>query len=317
MVQFYNNNNSVVVHRQSHHHHHVTTKNPFSHIQTKAVQDLLCAVLLSPLFRVRVIKQTSPENSHKSEDESLGGVVSTFESLTKNQGPMELWKGCFLTAIKDLPAMVANEWLREPLRDQLGFRTVSRTIDPVRYYVNVMTETSILGSVGALISAPFNVLYTRMAVDTKGGNLAKYRSAIDCATQVVSNEGVGGLFVGWDAAVLQGIMYRSAFLCAYKYCRIAMLGETEQPLWKVWLFYQLVSTFSSVVSYPLDTINKRMIVRADKSNGKSSYKNTVDALVQISNKEGFLSLYKGFWINRLINIASAAISLGTLMIMEE
>ncbi len=90
---------------------------------------------------------------------------------------------------------------------------------------------------------------------------------------------------------------------------------------------------ASAVSYPFDTVYRRMIAQShfarvteednDRNSHDSSgdenkrYRNVLHAMSQIVREEGIASLYKGFWLNRLTNIMSAAISLGTLMIMEQ
>lgn len=213
-----------------------------------------------------------------------------------------------------------------------------------------------------IFQRPFDNLFTRASImlplnsptEPRDHNLSYLSSSPSSGT---NDSLVGKLknfvkqlwIVGYDASILQQVTYRTTFLVAYEsrdhllsyFSSLSAPTEQQaqaqaQPLWKLWLFYQVVSTMASAVSYPFDTVYRRMIAQShfarvteednDRNSKDSSgsdsgenkrYRNVLHAMGQIVHEEGIASLYKGFWLNRLTNIMSAAISLGTLMIMEQ
>ena len=56
------------------------------------------------------------------------------------------------------------------------------------------------------------------------------------------------------------------------------------------LVYAGVTVVSGLISYPIDTIRRRMMMTSGE---KVKYKGSVDCAVQILKNEGFMSLMKG------------------------
>jgi solute carrier family 25 (adenine nucleotide translocator) protein 4/5/6/31 len=53
------------------------------------------------------------------------------------------------------------------------------------------------------------------------------------------------------------------------------------------------TTVGAVVVYPLDTARRRNMMQAGKSAEQIQYKGSLDAAIQIVQKEGIAALYKG------------------------
>jgi solute carrier family 25 (adenine nucleotide translocator) protein 4/5/6/31 len=68
-----------------------------------------------------------------------------------------------------------------------------------------------------------------------------------------------------------------------------------------------VTITSGLMSYPIDTIRRRMMMT---SGGAVKYKNSMDCAAQILKNEGFMSMMKGAGANILRGVAGAGVLAG-------
>jgi len=68
---------------------------------------------------------------------------------------------------------------------------------------------------------------------------------------------------------------------------------------------QVVTTIAGVVSYPFDTVRRRMMMQAGKK--EQLYKNTADCWVKIFQAEGFNGFFKGALANAIRGSGGAVV----------
>lgn len=68
-----------------------------------------------------------------------------------------------------------------------------------------------------------------------------------------------------------------------------------------------VTTSASLVSYPLDTVRRRMMMTSGEA---VKYKNTAHAFIEIVKHDGPMSLFKGAGANIIRGIAGAGVLAG-------
>ena len=68
-----------------------------------------------------------------------------------------------------------------------------------------------------------------------------------------------------------------------------------------------VTTIGELVSYPVDTIRRRMMMTSGEA---VKYKGSMDCLVQVVKKEGAMSLMKGAGANILRGVSAAGVLVG-------
>jgi solute carrier family 25 (adenine nucleotide translocator) protein 4/5/6/31 len=69
------------------------------------------------------------------------------------------------------------------------------------------------------------------------------------------------------------------------------------PLWQISIVAQMVATVAGLISYPFDTVRRRMMMQSGRGIGEILYKNTLDCWVKIAKKEGFKGFFKGVLSN--------------------
>ena len=65
------------------------------------------------------------------------------------------------------------------------------------------------------------------------------------------------------------------------------------PLVISWLIAQAVTTVSGIISYPFDTVRRRMMMQSGLPKGERMYKNTIHCWVKIAKTEGSNAFFKG------------------------
>ena len=90
-------------------------------------------------------------------------------------------------------------------------------------------------------------------------------------------------------------MYRGCYFGFYDTLKPILLGEDAGVLTFFLLGYR-VTISAGLVSYPIDTIRRRMMMTSGES---VKYKGSWDCTVQILKNEGFMSMMKGLTSLRL------------------
>lgn len=65
------------------------------------------------------------------------------------------------------------------------------------------------------------------------------------------------------------------------------------PIVISWMIAQAVTTVSGIISYPFDTVRRRMMMQSGLSAGDRMYRNTAHCWVKIARTEGPKAFFKG------------------------
>jgi len=79
-----------------------------------------------------------------------------------------------------------------------------------------------------------------------------------------------------------------------------MLPDPKKtPLVVSWMIAQAVTTVSGIISYPFDTVRRRMMMQSGRPAAERMYANTMDCWRKISAQEGTKAFFKGAFSNVL------------------
>jgi len=151
---------------------------------------------------------------------------------------------------------------------------------------------------------------TRLANDLKGSAKGKserqYKGMIDVYKQTLQTDGIRGLYRGFVISCVGIIVYRGFYFGLYDSLKPILLGDKSSVGANFVLGY-CVTVSSGLVSYPIDTIRRRMMMT---SGAAVKYNGSMDCFVQIMKTEGFMSLMKGAGANILRGVAGAGVLAG-------
>lgn len=84
---------------------------------------------------------------------------------------------------------------------------------------------------------------------------------VDCLTKIYKSDGYIGLYQGFNISVIGIIAYRAAYFGIYDTGKIMLFkDEKTAPFILKFLFAMNVTAVAGLVSYPLDTVRRRMMM---------------------------------------------------------
>merc|ERR1712066_673352 len=127
----------------------------------------------------------------------------------------------------------------------------------------------------------------------KGGE-RQFNGLIDVYVETLKTDGIQGLYRGFAISCVGIFIYRGMYFGMYDSLKPFLLG------WGV-------TIGAGLMSYPIDTIRRRMMMT---SGSAVKYKGSVDCGMQILKNEGFMSMMKGAGANVLRGVAGAGVLAG-------
>lgn len=163
-----------------------------------------------------------------------------------------------------------------------------KTKEPWQGYV-----VSACGSTTAdFICTPLDVVKTRLQLSRSGVVGEVYKGPIDCATTILKNERLRGLYKGLSPALLRGCTYGSARIGFYEPFKQLIAGDRHVDQLPIGLKILAGIGSGGLASYifsPVDLVKVRM--QGDRS-GKL-YPRLFPAFWSIAKTEGLQGMYRG------------------------
>jgi len=160
-----------------------------------------------------------------------------------------------------------------------------------------------------LLSYPLDFARTRLAMDVGKGDAREFTGTVDCILKTAkqSGWGKGGVYNGFTISCVGIVFYRGAYFGLYDTINDQDFMRKGGFATKFAVGYAVTVT-AGLLSYPLDTIRRRLMMTSGKHAGK--YKSSMDAFSQIMKNEGAKALYKGAGSNILRGLAGALVLVG-------
>lgn len=125
--------------------------------------------------------------------------------------------------------------------------------------------------------------------------------------KVFKSDGLIGLYRGFNVSVQGIIIYRAAYFGFYDTVQGFFSDPKATPLWINFIIAQAVTTTAGFLSYPLDTVRRRMMMQSGRTKEQMMYKGTLDCWKKILVNEGPRAFYKGAFSNILRGTGAAIV----------
>merc|ERR1712228_356518 len=133
---------------------------------------------------------------------------------------------------------------------------------------------------------------TRLANDAKGiGGERQFIGLVDVYRKTLKTDGIQGIYRGFAISCVGIFVYRGMYFGLYDSLKPILLGQDG----------------SALMSYPIDTVRRRMMMTAGTG---TKYNGSFDCFQQVVKNEGFMSLMKGAGANVLRGVAGAGVLAG-------
>jgi len=259
----------------------------------------------APIERIKLLVQNQDEMIRQGRlDKPYKGVIDCTARTIKNEGVYPLWRGNLANCLRYFPTQALNFAFKDKVKAMFN---VPKDASYAKKFSSNILSGGCAGSLSLTFVYSLDYARTRLANDAKGkGGERQYKGLVDVYAKTLKSDGIQGLYRGFVISCVGIFVYRGMYFGLYDSLKPILLGPDAGLFLSFCLGYGVTVT-SGLMSYPIDTIRRRMMMTSGTA---VKYKGAVDCAVQIMKNEGFMSMMKGAGANILRGVAGAGVLAG-------
>jgi len=271
-----------------------------------------CAAVVSktaaaPIERVKLLVQNQDEMIKQGKlDTPYKGVIDCTTRTFKTEGLIPFWRGNLANCIRYFPTQALNFAFKDKIK--IMFKSSKSDSYAVSFSKNIASG-GVAGAMSLCFVYSLDFARTKLANDTKSskkGGAREYNGLVDVYRKTLASDGIQGLYRGFVISCVGIIVYRGCYFGFYDSLKPILLGD-DASLFKSFCLGYVVTVTSGLISYPVDTIRRRMMMTSGQA---VKYKGSIDCTLQILKNEGAMSMMKGAGANILRGVAGAGVLAG-------
>jgi solute carrier family 25 (mitochondrial adenine nucleotide translocator), member 4/5/6/31 len=138
--------------------------------------------------------------------------------------------------------------------------------EPWKFFAGNMASGGAAGATSLLFVYPLDFARTRLATDVGKGNAREFNGLVDCISKIFKSDGIYGLYRGFGISVVGIIFYRAAYFGCFDTGKVFLFEDFKKAnIFAVWMFAQAVTVCSGILSYPLDTVRRRLMMQSGRA----------------------------------------------------
>jgi len=277
----------------------------FENFMLSGVAAAVSKTAAAPIERVKLLVQNQDEMIKQGRlSEPYKGVVDCVQKTLRSEGVIPFWRGNLANVLRYFPTQALNFAFKDTIKAL--FKTGKDAPQYVKFSTNILSG-GFAGSLSLTVVYSLDYARTRLANDAKGkGGERQFNGLIDVYVKTMKSDGIQGLYRGFTISCVGIFIYRGMYFGMYDSLKPILLGDDPSVLLSFLLGWG-VTIGSGLMSYPIDTIRRRMMMT---SGSAVKYKGSIDCGVQVLKNEGFMSLMKGAGANVLRGVAGAGVLAG-------
>uniref|UniRef100_A0A2R5L5E1 ADP/ATP translocase n=1 Tax=Ornithodoros turicata TaxID=34597 RepID=A0A2R5L5E1_9ACAR len=265
---------------------------------------------VAPIERVKLLLQVQHVSKQITADKQYKGMIDCFVRIPKEQGFLSFWRGNLANVIRYFPTQALNFAFKDKYK-QLFMGGVDKKTQFWRYFIGNLASGGAAGATSLCFVYPLDFARTRLAADIgKGGKSSGQREFTglgNCLTKIFKSDGAVGLYRGFGVSVQGIIIYRAAYFGFFDTAKGMLPDPKNTPLVISWMIAQTVTTVAGIMSYPFDTVRRRMMMQSGRSAAERQYKSTMHCWGKIYKTEGGAAFFKGAFSNILRGTGGALV----------
>jgi solute carrier family 25 (adenine nucleotide translocator) protein 4/5/6/31 len=258
---------------------------------------------VAPIERVKLLLQTQDANAKLTK--KYTGIVDCLTRVPKEEGVSAFWRGNLANVIRYFPTQALNFAFKDTYKKV--FCPYNPKTEFWKFFFGNLASGGAAGATSLMVVYPLDFARTRLAADVgKTGAERQFTGLVDCLTKVYKSDGYKGLYQGFGVSVLGIIAYRACYFGGYDTLKRVLFSEGKTSILFKFLVAQVVTAASGLVSYPLDTVRRRLMMQ---SGGKTiMYNGTMDCFAKIYKNEGGKAFFKGALSNIFRGMGASLVS---------
>ncbi|XP_064628650.1 ADP,ATP carrier protein-like [Lineus longissimus] len=262
---------------------------------------------VAPIERVKLLLQVQHVSKQIAVDQRYKGIIDCFVRVPKEQGFASLWRGNLANVIRYFPTQALNFAFKDQYKE-IFLGGVDKNKQFWRYFAGNLASGGAAGATSLCFVYPLDFARTRLAADVgkAGTDKREFRGLGHCLTSIAKSDGVTGLYRGFGVSVQGIIIYRAAYFGGFDTAKAMLISDPKSANFFVsWMIAQVVTTGAGILSYPFDTVRRRMMMQSGRKD--VLYKNTLDCWAKIMKQEGGSAFFKGAFSNVLRGTGGALV----------
>jgi solute carrier family 25 (adenine nucleotide translocator) protein 4/5/6/31 len=278
--------------------------------QTNIVEDFMLGgvaagvskTIAAPIERIKLLLQNQGESA--SITKPYTGIMDCIVRVPKEQGATAFWRGNWANVLRYFPTQALNFAFKDYYKQWFGYPR-SAGFWPCLF--GNVASGGLAGATSLLVVYPLDFARTRLAVDVGSGKSREFTGTFDCIMKTAKSSGwgKGGVYNGFVVSCVGIIFYRGAYFGLYDTSQTFI--QDASFLVKFSIGYS-VTILAGLLSYPLDTVRRRMMMTSGAKGNK--YSGSIDCFRKILVDEGVKSLFKGAGSNILRGLCGALVLVG-------
>lgn len=226
-------------------------------------------------------------------------MIDAFVRIPKEQGFLSYWRGNLANVIRYFPTQALNFAFKDKYK-QVFLGGVDKKTQFGRYFLGNLASGGAAGATSLCFVYPLDFARTRLAADIgKAGAQREFNGLGGCLAKIFKSDGLAGLYRGFNVSVQGIIIYRAAYFGFFDTAKGMLPDPKNTPLVISWAIAQTVTTVAGIISYPFDTVRRRMMMQSGRAKADLMYKGTIDCWTKIGKTEGSKAFFKGAFSNVL------------------
>ncbi|GAA6098667.1 ADP/ATP translocase 2-like isoform X1 [Tachysurus ichikawai] len=263
--------------------------------------------IVAPLERVKLLLQVQHASKQIVAAKRYKGFIDCINRIPKEQGVLSYWRGNLANVIRYIPTQALNFTFKDKYK-KLFLDGVDQNTQFWRYFAGNLASGGAAGATSLCFVYPLDFARTRLAADIGKARIQREFTGLgDCFGKILKADGPRGLYMGFNVSVQGIIIYRAAYFGIYDTIKSTLPDPQNTHFVMTWMIAQSVTTLAGIISYPFDTVRRRMMMQSGLKGPDIIYTGTVDCWKKIARDEGIQAFYKGTLSNILRSMGGALV----------
>jgi len=274
------------------------------------VSGAVSKTVTAPIERVKLIIQTQDSNPaiRSGEVPRYTGIGNCFTRVASEQGVGAFWRGNFTNCIRYFPTQAFNLAFKDSIKSMFPKYNPKTQFWPF-FGVN-LASGGLAGAASLCFVYPLDYARTRLASDVGAGQKT-FNGLGDCIMKTAKGpNGVMSLYNGFGISVAGIIPYRGTQFGLNDTLKGLNPYDKRQDVVGIaskWACAQFSVIASGFVTYPFDTVRRRLQMQSEKPVEERLYKGAGHCFTTIMKEEGTAALFKGAGANVLRGTGAALV----------
>jgi len=266
----------------------------------------------APIERVKLLIQTQDANPKilSGEVPRYTGILNCFTRVSAEQGFAAFWRGNTVNVIRYFPTQAFNFAFKDTIK--AIFPKYNSKTEFWKFFAANMASGGLAGAGSLTIVYPLDYARTRLASDVGSGN-PQFEGLADCLMKTMKSGGFFSMYAGFGVSVVGIVAYRGPYFGVFDTLKELNPWKKDKGITGLvskFAIAQTTAIIAGFISYPFDTVRRRLQMQAEKPKEQWLYNGTLDCAVKIIKDEGISAMFKGFAANVLRTLGGALVLVG-------